>query len=109
MKEEFYQAANGWWRRKLAEIGTPAIDPEKQAAMNDIERKIRYAASHAPNLIADLGVAKGRLEGAAPGDLGVADQSEIEQNIEVARLMGISVPDDLDPLIAQHLFGERRI
>lgn len=77
--------------------------------MAEIERKLRYAASHAPDLLADLENAKDRIEAAAPGEADGADQSVIEQNIELARLMGVSVPDDLDPEIAQHLFGERRI
>lgn len=108
-KEESYQAANRWWRQKQAELTTASIDPDKQEALADIARKLKYAANHAPELIAELKKAKAEIETTPPDEIVYPDQSTIERNLAIARLMGIEVPTDLDPLMRQHFFGDRRL
>lgn len=108
-KEDSYQAANRWWRQKLIELSAVSIDPDKREALADIERKLKYAASHAPELIAELKKSKAEIEKLPPHEIGLPDQSVIQQNLEIARMMGVEVPNDLDPMIRQHLFGDRRL
>lgn len=108
-KEDSYQAANNWWRQKLVEICTPTVNPQKQGLIAEIERKLKYAATFAPDLVADLNKAKAQIEEQSTTEIVLPDQSVIEQNLEIARLIGITVPEDLDPALAQHLFGDRRL
>ncbi len=56
-----------------------------------------------------MGLAKTALLTSHGNDPPVLDSETISSNLEVARLNGIHVPEDLDPTILQHLFGNRRI
>jgi integrase len=108
-QEESYQAANRWWRQKLAEISLPVISAQKREVLAEIDRKLKYAANHAPDLVEGLKKAKARIEERSPAELILSDQAVIEQNLETARLMGITIPEDLDPTVLQQLFGDRRL
>ena len=108
-KEDSYQAANAWWEKKLAEIQIRKIDEERREALTEIERKISFASQHAPDLIGELRNVKARIETEIPGQIVLEDDADIQQNLEIARLMGITIPDDLDPTVLQHLFGNQRL
>lgn len=108
-KEESYQRANGWWSSQLAKLMVPTIAPERLEAVNDIARKIDYAANYQPELVPTLEAVKREILAEPPGEIILDDASTIARNIQTARLMGVVVPPDLDPTILQHLFGDRRL
>ena len=108
-KEGSYQAANAWWQSKLATLRAVAVEPEIQEQLDDLNRKIEYAANEAPELGSELEAAKQQILSTPPGEVLLDDNSVIAQNLEVARLMGVTVPPDLDPVAMQHLFGDRRL
>jgi len=108
-KQDSFQAANIWWRQKLAEIQRSSLEANQSEALKDIEKKISYAAAHAPRLLPDLKRAKKAVLAAEPGDRVLPDQDVINENIRIAELFGISVPKTLDPMVSQHFFGDRRI
>ena len=108
-KEDSYQAANLWWRAKRSVLDVPVVIPEKKEALADVERKLKYAANHAPELLADLKKAKTEIEKTQPDETVLPDQAMINQNLEIARMMGVDIPDDLDPIIVQHLFGDEQL
>ena len=108
-KEDSYQAANAWWEKKLAETRVRKIDEERREALTEIERKISFASQHAPDLMCDLKDTKAQIETEIPGEVVLHDDAEIQHNLEIARLMGITIPEDLDPKVLQHLFGNQRI
>ena len=108
-KEDSYLAANCWWHAKRCALGIPTVIPEQREALADIERKLKYAANHAPELVADLKRARAEIEKLRPGEAVFPDQDVINHNIEIARMMGVEIPNDLDNIILQHLFGDKRL
>lgn len=108
-KDESYQAANHWWKTRLLEIGLRSVDPDKRQALAEIEAKLKYAASHAPDLVPGLKISAARIAGEPPDEVVLDDEAVIEQNLEIARLMGVSVPEDLDRTVLQQIFGNRRL
>jgi integrase len=107
-KEGSYQQANDWWLKKLATL-QPAPPIEKQEALDDIARKIDYAANHAPELLPALKETREEILREPPGEKVLDDETTVAANLETARLMGITVPPDTDPVVLQHLFGDRRL
>jgi hypothetical protein len=110
-KEGSYQAANEWLRRKLSEIQKvePEPDADQAEVVNTITNLMDWAASNAPDELKALGAAKAALLKNHGDDHPVIDSATVAGNLEIARLNGIHVPEDLDPTILQHLFGNRRI
>jgi integrase len=108
-KDGSYQAANEWWRSQLATLNAPNVDADQAEDVESLTRKIEYAANEAPELVASLEATKKQLLSEAPGEITSDDDSVIAENLELARLMGVVVPPDLDPTVLQHIFGNRRI
>jgi len=108
-KEGSYQVANEWWRKLVASLGVKTIDPERMDALSDLDRKIDYAANNAPDLLLALKETRQAILDEPPGEIVLDDDGTIADNIKTARLMGISIPKDTDPLVLQHLFGDRRL
>lgn len=109
-KEGSYLAANEWLRRRLSEIQSvePDVDPDHAEAVDTITSLIEWASSHAPEEVRALGLAKAAILKSG-GDEPFLDPGTVASNLEIARINGIHVPDDVDPTILQHLFGNRRI
>jgi integrase len=108
-KEDSYQAANRWWQAKLAELEKARVGEERSEAVSDIDRKILYASTHAPKLLPSLKRSRKAILDASPDERILPDQDAINENIKIAKLFGVTVPKDLDPMVSQHLFGERRL
>jgi integrase len=121
-KEGSWREANAWWDVKRAEIDAAArvahmpVDAdgvpfdERQQALDAIREKINWARHFAPQEVPALLQTEKAIEEADPADgLPTADAGEIRLNIEVARALGVQVPEDLDPIIVQHLFGPGRV
>ena len=109
-KEASYLAANQWLRNKLAEIQQqePEVDPELDEFVATTERLIQWAATHAPDEVPQLTKTKSEIlheRGQPP----LLDRQEISSNLELAKMVGVVVPQDTDPEILSHLFGNRRI
>ena len=108
-KEESYQAANEWWRNKLAELQVEKIDEDRFETLSQLDRKLTFALTHAPDLVAKLQRARTEASTATPTDIIMDDEKTVDANLEAARMFGISVPDDLDPELLQYFFGDKKL
>ncbi len=110
-KEGSYLAANEWLRKKLAEIQTiqPELDPDQAETVDTISRLMDWAATNAPDQVQAFSLAKAAFLKHRRDDQPILDSATVSENLEIARLNGIYVPEDVDPTILQHLFGNRRI
>jgi len=108
-KEASTKAANEWWTAKLAEIESRPPEPHPhQATLDLLKKRQTWAVTHChideANRISEQ---IGKVE-----QLTSIDDLATEwptESIEVAKLFGIEVPDDLDPAAAEHFFGDKRI
>ncbi len=108
-KEGSYQAANDWWQSQLARLRVETIDPERAEQLDALALKLSYAANHAPELVPALEATQQHIRQEPPGEIILDDDTTIRKNLDMARMMGIVVPPDLDPTILQQLFGDRRL
>jgi len=108
-KDGSYLRANDWWLKKLAKLDVQRIDPERQEILDAFQTKLDYAANHAPELVEKLQHTKQEALDKVPGEIVANDADVIRDNMEVARMAGVVIPEDLDPELAQHLFGDRRL
>lgn len=108
-KEDSWQAANEWWRQQLVRLGQAHIDEAIAIELQEISRKIAYAQDHAPELVADLQQVKERIFEGRELDPILEDAAVIERNKAIAEQFGMTFPDDLDPRVAQHFFGNSRL
>jgi hypothetical protein len=110
-KELSYRAANEWWARKRAELDGPGVEHPHAETLADLTRKLAYAGRH--GLADEAATLAGQVEEvrAAPptdGTVFPADP-ETERRLEAARLLGVIVPEDLDPHALAVLFGQERV
>ncbi|MHB8973744.1 MAG: hypothetical protein ACYC3X_15460 [Pirellulaceae bacterium] len=108
-KEESRQAANEWWRKTLLTLQTKQVDEEKAQYLDELAAKIDYAANNAPELLSHLKTVKEQAEEARPDMLPLEDEAKIDARVDAARLFGIVVPNDLDPVALQSFFGDGHV
>jgi integrase len=108
-KEESRQAANEWWRKTLLTLQTKQMDEEKARYLDELAVKIDYAANNAPELLPHLKRVEEQAKEARPDMLPLADEAKIDARKDAARLFGIIVPDDLDPVVLQSFFGDGHV
>lgn len=108
-KEGSYLRANDWWLKKLAQLDVQRIDPERQEILDAIQTKLDYAANHAPELVEELQATREAALTEVPGEIVASDADVIRDNMEIARMVGVVIPEDLDPEFAQQWFGDRRL
>jgi hypothetical protein len=121
-KEGSWREANAWWDVRQAEIDAAAriagmdVDADgvlfdgRQEALDAIREKINWARHFAPQEVPALLETEQTIGETDPVDgAPMADAGQINVNVQVARALGIHVPDDLDPIILQHFFGDGRI
>ncbi len=98
-------AANAWWENHFDQLSKPTVPPEKQEAIADIERKITWAKHNKPDEVERLVQTRLEILKADPDDVPHEDQREIDENLGIAELMGITVPADTDPIVLSMQFG----
>jgi integrase len=107
-KEGSYRAANEWWRSKQVEIDGTRLPHPHAETLELLARQRDWARQQGEaGLAAQL---TGRIE--ATERLAEDEGPEIDdpsERIEAARLFGIEVPEDLDPLAARMIFGDGRL
>jgi hypothetical protein len=121
-KEGSWREANAWWEAKQAKIDTAAriaqmdVDADgvlldrRQEALDAIRQKVNWARHFAPQEAPALLKTEQDIEQMDPVDgVPLDDAAELNVNVEIARALGVHVPDDLDPIIVQHFFGSGRI
>jgi integrase len=108
-KQDSYQGANRWWRVKKAEIDTPVLEEEHERALRDIDRKIRHAGTHLPEVLPELRKARAEILASDPWSIGFHNEAEIAKNLATAKLFGIEVADSVPPEVIQQFFGDRQI
>ena len=110
-KIESYQAANDWWSKTVAELTVRKYEPEQAEKLANLKIKMDYAANNAPELLADLKATEKQIQESLPSDADLIsdDHDTIQENLQIAEMVGITVPEDTDPTVIQQLFGERRV
>ena len=103
-KEESYLAANDWWERQLAKLSIRLLEPEQVEQLRLLQLKIDYASNSAPDLLPRLQQTRREILDTRTEIL--PDQQTIDDNLAIARKMGIVVPPDIDPDTLQLLFGD---
>jgi integrase len=109
-KEASWRAANAWWTKKLAELEVGRVEEPHPftETIALLSKKRDWAVRNGDmELAKELSI---KIEEAER--LTEADDEPIEwpsENIRIAELFGINIPSDLDPEVAQHFFGDRRI
>jgi hypothetical protein len=91
-KNGSYQAANQWWKKILADIYT-------NRPMTIRERQEEWAKENDPELAEQLAV--------CPADQ--PDEGDVEYNIKYVEALGVVIPEDLDPVVKNEIFGDGRI
>lgn len=108
-----YQAANAWLDaeiRRRASVPAPQPD-EKVAALAEVDRRIALSEDE-PEEVERLQRVRKAIEEAKADRLDAlpaADDQHIADEVELARLVGIDIPDDLDPEVLRHYFGDRKV
>ncbi len=109
-KQESRQAANEWWRKTLLTLQTKLVVDEEQAQfLADLSVKIDYAANNDPELLSELKKLEQQAKEARPDMLPLENEKQIDARVAASRLYGVEVPDDLDPIVLQSLFGSGHI
>jgi len=109
-KEGSYSAANRWWTEKRKNLDAAASKSEHQGAIEDLDRKISYARTHEPEALPNLEELRKKTSVLKPfEDPELPDAESIQRNVAAARLFGITIPPDLDQVVLQHFFGDRRV
>lgn len=117
-KEASWRLANDWWRRKQAEIDRAAPQHPFQPLIEELKQKEAWARQHG---LADeaekLHTRLTEIEKIDVADLDPAslpagepvDHAASRDNMALAATFGIVIPPDLDPMVSDYFFGDRRI
>ncbi|MHB8971085.1 MAG: hypothetical protein ACYC3X_14360 [Pirellulaceae bacterium] len=109
-KQESRQAANEWWRKTLLTLQTKHVVDEEQAQfLADLSVKIDCAANNDPELLSELKKFEQQAKEARPDMMPLENEKQIDARVAASRLFGVVVPDDLDPIVLQSLFGSGHI
>ncbi len=108
-KEDTYQAANEWWEKKKSEILLRVGEHPHQDALAALKSKADVAAQL--GLHEEVKRLREQIQAVEqlPADDPPTIEHETFQRIQGAKLLGIDVPDDLDPVVAELIFGKERI
>jgi len=108
-KEDTYQVANAWWTAKHAELTNISPQHPHQDVFDELDRRAEIAVrtgqhDEAAELRKQIKALKAlpadQLPVHAPGTL---------KRMEAAELLGIVIPNDLDPVAAEAIFGDERV
>lgn len=108
-KEETYQAANTWWERKHAELVQAARWHPHEEVINQLKEKADVSAQLGMHDEAEHLQARIRDIEQLPADDSPGLEEDTLRRMDAARLFGIEIPADIDPIVAEHLFGKERI
>ena len=110
-KEGSYQAANDWWRRKRAEIdGQQAAAHPHAAALAGLAHQLDYARRHGlHDEVVALAGQVDEVRAIPPDQPAVLLDEQTARRLDAARLLGITIPSDLDAHALTMLFGNGRI
>ncbi len=108
-KDESYQKANEWWLRKKLEIDRRHLTPDHEAALRELDHRIKWAERFEPSLLPDLNSARLEILGSSGTLVPLPDQNTIEQNLMAAHELGIRVSEFTDDLTIQEFFGEEKV
>ncbi len=109
LKDETYQAANAWWLKKYAELVHSEKWHPHEDAINALKSKVDTAAKlglhdEVESLLEQIEALKG-----LPADEPPCLEDDTVQLIEDLKLFDIQVPPDIDPIVAENIFGKGRI
>jgi integrase len=108
-KDETYQAANDWWEKKHGELVQAAKWHPHEEALATLKERADIAAQLGLHDEAERSRAKIKsIERLPADDIPVLDD-ETYQRIGALKLFGIPIPSDLDPIVAQAVFGKDRV
>lgn len=104
-KDETYQAANDWWEKKRADLVQSKIWHPHQDALDLLKSRADTAAQLGLHNEVERIQEKMRAIERRPADDPPVMEDETVQTIELMKLFDIQVPADLDPIVAEKIFG----
>ena len=108
-KEKSRQAANSYFATLMLQLSLDhrqKLSDEAIARINELNQKIQWSVvNRQPTDVLEK-QKQSVVENRNSEDW---ENDDISKSIEIASLFGLDVPDDLDPLIAQQYFGDRRV
>lgn len=109
LKDATYQSANEWWIKKYAELVQSSKWHPHQEALDDLKSKADVAAQL--GLHDEVERLQQRIKEVErlPADDPPVLEEETAQRIKNLEMFGIIVPPDLDPIVAEIVFGKERI
>jgi len=109
-RQESYQAANEWWRKQKGVAEKAVLHDETKELLKELERRASYAATHDPSLLPAIQAEQAEvLRENADDRPPLPNVAAINRNLEAAKLYGIEVPENLDPLVLQKYFGDQQV
>jgi integrase len=109
-KDGSYQEANEWWLSQRARIDKERVAAHPHAdTLADLQRRIEYADRQGLQAeVAAIDLQKQDLQ-VLPADQLPDLDPDTARRLDAARLLGITIPPDLDPSALAMLFGDSRI
>lgn len=110
-KDASWRQANQWWEQKVAGLHAEAEAAHPYRAQLDLlARRREWALRQSRTDLADsLSAQIENLQNTSDDDAFPYLDESVSQNIAIAETFGIVVPPDLDPEVAAHYFGDRRL
>lgn len=109
-KELSYQAANDWWLKKRAEIdGQLTAEHPHAEKIAELQQKLGYAGRHGLHDVATETARQIQQVSLLPADESPDLDPITSRRLETARLLGIAIPDDLDPHALAMIFGDGKV
>jgi len=109
LKDETYQAANAWWLNKHAELVHSEKWHPHEDAINALKSKVDIAAKLGLHDEVESLLERIKAVERLPADEPPTLEDDTVQLIENLKLFDIQVPPDIDPIVAESIFGEGRI
>lgn len=107
-KEQSLSVANEYFESLLNPL--PALTPEAESELLKIESRLKWAQEHQKDdEIQELTTQKEQIENNHFDETKWPDDPELEQNIKVAKMFGISIPKNVPSEITKHFFGSEQI
>lgn len=114
-KEESWRQANEWWLQKRAEIDRAAPKYLLHPLLEELKQKEAWASQH--GLVEEAEQLRARHAEVAGAVVDVSELPEGDpvdftasrENLALAETFGITVPPDLEPMVCDYFFGDRRI
>ena len=109
-EEKSYRAANAWWQMTVAGLTVLQLEEDQRERLQVLQARLEWARQNQPELVP---VIEHQQHGVKllghDEELPPLDEDAIASTVESAKLFGVIIPDDLDVIAKEGLFGNNRV